>query len=542
MNFLTKSMKRNVTLSALPWSGARAVDVPRPVRLARYAGEVWLRRYRWTGVAALVGFAIVYGAAFATYGRVFLLSFLLLPTVMALWAVWLLPDTERAPTVWLTRLTFAYLVVLVGWPDYLAVSLPGLPWITAVRLIGFPLVAILLICISISRPFKRELSSQLAGFPTIGRLVVAFSAIAFLSIFLSAHVGNSVSKFIVAQVSWTAVFFASVYVFSKPGRVVKAAYMLWGLALLQLAIGVWEYKNSRVPWAGHIPWFLKIEDEAVQRILAGGARAATGIYRVQARFTTSLGLAEFLALTLPFILHISVVSRKLVVRWCGIATIPALFWLILKTDSRLGVIGFFMTLLLYILFWGLVRQRRERGSIFGPAIVASYPAIFVGFVTATFFVRRLRNIVWGGGAQQSSNDSREAMYRDGIPIVLRNPIGHGIGEGAITLGFSNGAGVLTIDTYYLAVALEYGIIGFIVFYGMILAAILRSATTAYRTHDPEILYLGPIAITLANFFIIKSVFSQQENHPLIFAMLGMVVALVARQRMLDREGEVRHLG
>jgi hypothetical protein len=31
-----------------------------------------------------------------------------------------------------------------------------------------------------------------------------------------------------------------------------------------------------------------------------------------------------------------------------------------------------------------------------------------------------------------------------------------------------------------------------------------------------------------NFFVIKSVFSQQDNHPLVFMMLGMVVALVWR--------------
>lgn len=523
-----------------PWGGQEALAAG-GVRLGRYSGRGWLYRHRVIAMAALAVLAFVYGMAFAVYGRFLLLQLLIPLFVMAAVAVWVLPDTGRAPTRLLDRLVIAFLVALLCWPDYLALALPGLPWITAIRLVGVPMVTVLLICLSVSRGFRAELTEILAGFPIIGRLVITFAVIGLLSIGLSRHPSDSVSKYLVSQMSWTAVFFAAVFVFSRPGRVTMFARLIWGIVILQLLTGIWEAKNSRVPWAGHIPSFLKVEDEAVLRILAGGARAATGIYRVQTRFTTSLGLAEFLAFSLPFVLHITVTTRSLWVRLFGVATVPAVFWLVVKTDSRLGAIGFFLTLLIYLLFWGANRWSTNKQSLFGPAVTIAYPVMFVGFILATFYVGRLRAMVWGTGAQAASTETRQAMYRAGVPMILQNPIGHGVGEGASTLGFYNGAGVLTIDTYYLAVGLEYGVVGFLVFYGMFLTAIWRSGTTAFRTTDPEIAYLAPIAIAFVNFVVIKSVFSQQDNHSLIFAMLGMVVALVARQGMLDRKAGVQRL-
>jgi hypothetical protein len=289
--------------------------------------------------------------------------------------------------------------------------------------------------------------------------------------------------------------------------------------------------SSRSPWAGRIPSFLVVEDEGIQRLLAGtGGRAATGIYRTQSKFTTALGLGEFLALATPFVFHLMITARRFWVRIAAGLTMPIIFYMVLKCDSRLAVIGFFMTILLYVLVWGVVRWRGNRSSLFGPAVVLLYPVLFAAFIGLTFVWRRLEVMVWGGGAQQASTEARKTMYLEGIPLVLKNPIGHGMGQGADALGFRNPAGVLTIDTYFLAVALEYGLIGFCAYYGMILYGIYQSGQTLLYTRSREIAYLAPIGIALCNFFIIKSVFSQQENHPLVFIMLGIIVALVWRSK------------
>ena len=51
--------------------------------------------------------------------------------------------------------------------------------------------------------------------------------------------------------------------------------------------------------------------------MSGSSRAATGIYRVQSKFTTPLGFAEFLALSAPFILHIMMRSKNVLITSFG---------------------------------------------------------------------------------------------------------------------------------------------------------------------------------------------------------------------------------
>ena len=51
--------------------------------------------------------------------------------------------------------------------------------------------------------------------------------------------------------------------------------------------------------------------------------------------------------------------------------------------------------------------------------------------------------------------------------------------------------------------------------------------------DRDYSVLIPIAISISTFFVIKSVFSQEGNHPLIFMMMGAIAALVYRMRKED---------
>lgn len=95
--------------------------------------------------------------------------------------------------------------------------------------------------------------------------------------------------------------------------------------------------------------------------------------------------------------------------------------------------------------------------------------------------------------------------------------------------------MITIDTYYLSVALEYGVLGFIVFYGMLAIAIYEASRRALFSdlENDTRSFLLPIAVSLVTFVIIKSVFSQQDNHPVIFMMLGALVAIVGSSRRIS---------
>jgi hypothetical protein len=454
------------------------------------------------------------------------------PLILLGVVIWALPDIENPPVRSMEVLLFALFIALIMWPNYLAIALPGLPWITVVRLTGFPLLFLLLISLSVSAEFRARLSVTLEALPLLWQASVLFAVIQFISIGLSASIGPSINKFINAQITWTTVFFVSCYVFAKPGRAVFWTRVLWGMALMIGLIAILEFHEGQVPWTGHVPSFLKINDPSVALAMKGQMRAYTNRYRAQATFSTSIGLGEFMALTMPFILHIIATTPRWPMRLAAFATAPFIVFVTFLTDARSGMLGLIVGGLLYALLWGALQWRRNPTSILGPIVVLSYPAMVPVVFALTMFVGRIRRAVWGGGETADSTAGRVEQWHAGWPLILKAPWGYGIGQAAITLGIREPGGLLTIDTYYLSILLEYGVIGFIVYYGMVATAAVSAAKYGLdpRAKQEEYMLLLPISVSLVVFLIIKSVFSQQDNHPLVFMMLGMVTALIYRTR------------
>jgi hypothetical protein len=115
-------------------------------------------------------------------------------------------------------------------------------------------------------------------------------------------------------------------------------------------------------------------------------------------------------------------------------------------------------------------------------------------------------------------------------MILKHPWGYGSGNGAVALGVTNPAGDISIDTYYMSIGLDYGVLGFLFYYGAVIAAGYYAGRQALLSAGTkrDIAFLGPLAISLASFLLIKSVFSQEDNNPLAFMMMGAVVALCSR--------------
>ena len=484
----------------------------------------------WRGQIALlvVAFCLYYGVAFGLLGAGLPLIFAIPVAILGAMVVWALPEQRTAPTAALVVLLYAFLIALIMWPNYLGFALPGLPWITMARLTGFPLTFVLLLSVSVSSGFRTSLREVLDSTPAIWKLLVFFIVIQTISIGLSRKPLFSVDQYLVAQTSWTAVFFASAYVFMKPGRVERAAAILWLMALGVSVIAMVEWRHGQVPWATHIPSFLKIEDPVVQAILAGGARSATGIYRVQSTFSTSLGLAEYLALAMPFVLLFATGAYRWPTKLAAVVSIPFILYVILLSGSRLGMVGCLFTFLVYTLVWSVLRWRRRKDSLLGPAVTLAYPLLFCAAMALTFTSHTIKAAVWGNGPQDASNEGRKIQIQMGIPKILHAPWGHGIGMGGAALGYFTPSGRGTIDNYYLSIALEYGVIGFIVYFGVFVSAIYYAARWKILSNPAirEYNLLVPLAIAMANFIVIKSVFSEQGNHPLVFIMLGMIAALV----------------
>jgi hypothetical protein len=487
------------------------------------------RRHGWV-IAAVFGFCLLYGVAFAFFAPSLILILILPILILGALVIWALPGVGVAPTRTLEGLFFTFFVTLVLWPNYLAIALPGLPWITVIRLTGIPLVLLFLVCMSVSDDFRGRLSQSLNGAPLIWKLLIAFVIIQLASIALSNQKADSIDKFIVAQMSWTTVFFVSAYVFLKPGRVGLWAALVWIMAVAVGVVAVLEYPHGHPLWAGHVPSFLRINDPVIANIMAGQSRDYTGVYRAQSTFSISLGLAEYEAIATPFVVHFMAQPFRWPIRAAAALTLPFLFFVVLLSGARLGVLGMLVSIMLYILIWGIQSWRRRNSGVVGPAVVLAYPAVGAAVLAATLFVGRLHRMVWGGGETDSSTAARVTQIHMGIPLIFKNPLGYGIGQSGRVLNFRLPSGFITIDSYYLMVVLEYGVIGFLIYYGIVALGIFYSLRSVYQqnTNSREFNFLQPAAISLAVFLVIKSVFSEQDNHPLIFMILGIITATISR--------------
>src|SRR3546814_9768945 len=87
--------------------------------------------------------------------------------------IWALPETDWAPTKTLAWLLIAFLIALPLWPNYLAIALPGMPWITLLRIIGAPMILLLLIALSVSAEFRRGLCASLDATAPVWKMLVA---------------------------------------------------------------------------------------------------------------------------------------------------------------------------------------------------------------------------------------------------------------------------------------------------------------------------------------------------------------------------------
>jgi hypothetical protein len=492
------------------------------------------RRARRWAIALLAFFSLFWGMVFAFLAPALILVLLAPVLILLVVTIWALPDLRTAPTRALERFFFLYVIIAVLWPSYISIAIPnsGLPWVNPQRLIYAPMALIFVICVAVSREFRARLSAVLQAEKPILWLMIAFIIIMTYTVPLSDRMFVSMDKWADALVTWVCMFFVGCYLFSQPGRVVRWAATIWVCAVISGVIGIWEWRLHHVPWLGYLPSFLQMDPLMVDEI---APRFRQAVYRVRSTYQDGLGLGEFMSLTMPFVLCFALgpFSRK--IRIAAMLTVPFLIFLVFLANARSGVVGLMVDFGLYGFYWGFMRWRRHKDSLIGPALMFSYPALAGLVVMSSLFVDAIRIRLFGGGATHSSNDARKVQWTMGLPKVINHPLGHGIGRAGEALGYYAPNGLLTIDTYYLSVMLDYGIIGFIVYYSLI----LYSGFTAGRhastdnTTDPDTQFLAAASISLAAFFVIKSVYSEPTNHPFFFMVMGMVPALVWRLKTLQ---------
>lgn len=483
---------------------------------------------------ALAFFCLAYGFFFALTAPYLLVAFAAPIAALALLAIWALPERRHVPTKTMEWFFSGALICLVIWPNYLALVLPGLPWITATRLTGTPMALLFLISLSTSTAFRQEVASVAKAIPNLWVWFALFVIVQFATIAFSKSPSASLSKLIIQQQNWVAMALVAAWICRMPGRAERYTQAIFLLIIPILIVAFVEYSQKQLLWNGHVPQFLKIEDPNIASVVYSSiTRSGSGQYRSKAVWPTPLGLGEYVALVTPFAMHFAINKYRLLLRVIAFAVVPLIYYCSRLADARLGVLGFLVSIALYVLFWGAMRFRRNRRDLLAATVIYAYPAALAVAGLAVTSVRSINTLVLGGGATAGSNEARVHQLVMGIPKILTNPIGHGGGGGGAAMGYGEGAFV-AIDNYYLLLGLEYGVVGLVTFLGIFLLAIIWSFRSVLALtdidHERELGLLTPIACSLSAFLVIKLVFAQADLHSMMFILVGVASALVLRAR------------
>ncbi len=443
--------------------------------------------------------------------------------VMVPLLLWLAPDAEAYPERRVAQALVAAMILSTVWPRYLAFDLPGLPWITITRAAYLIFAMLLVYSLATSSRMRADVGTVLNYNKVIKYAFLTFLAAQFITTPLSGQM-PVVSRFVNNLIYWSAMFLVSGHYFSKPGRLRAALPWLICLSAVLCVIGLLEFRVKHILWINYVHYF-NIEADLLEHITnSENMRPGTDKYRTRSVFTTSLECAEYCALIVPFAWYYLLERRGLLTKGLALALIGCILVTVWATDSRLGMIGFVTTLLAYPLLFAIKRWRTNKSSMVGPALALAYPFGAISVGGALLASHSLAVAVLGGGQHQNSDDARWVQWAMGLRKLPMNPIGHGAGAGAAALGFYSPGGDLTVDSYYLTLLMDYGVIGavsFLVFFATVATIGCLTYLRSPRGSESEI--AGPIGLALLNFTVVKLVLSQESNHWLAFTLAGAVV-------------------
>jgi O-Antigen ligase len=479
----------------------------------------------------LVALAAVYGLLLS----VLPMQLLLLPLVPILLGValilWLLPDIGGVHEVWMRTSMQWYVLLNVLWPTYVAINAPGLPWISGTRIVLFALMSAALINYATSSEFRGKIADGLATIPLIQKAFWTFWGATAFALLISVEPFVSLSKFANNQIYWTAMLALSAWLATSPGFAARIGRTLGWTIMIVGALAVNEYRASGVVWLPYLPGWLTADEGLLELVSGFNGRAGTTEYRVRGTFSGALYFAEYLAITLPFAVHMLFQTDRLwkftLVALGVVATMMAMYF----TNSRSAALAMLLTPLLYgfMASWR-VRQQRP-GSLAASSVLFAYPAVAALLAVLLVFWRRLHVMIIGGAQHQGSTDARATQWAMGWPKILSRPFGHGSGTSGNVLGFYNpGGDTPTVDSYVLTLLLDYGVIGLAAFVVLLAATIWYGFQAYNRAETDEMKMLAPITIALFNFFVIKLVSSTEGSMPIVFILIGCVIGLTAQQQ------------
>ncbi|OSZ62741.1 hypothetical protein CAP39_14845 [Sphingomonas sp. IBVSS1] len=478
---------------------------------------------------------IVYGSALATVGGTQVLKTVSLPILGLLGVViWLLPDADthsRGETVDLPFLPvlLTFIASIIVWPSYIAIVIPGLPWITPPRLI----LAVLLAMMLIYYPQRGRVRSQIVdtlGYDRIAiSLFLLYECLNFIVLPLSPGPAETASYWALQDVmNFSAVIGAAAFL-HNPKNFKPIYAVVTCVAIYSMLVAVLENYMQIPPWAENIPSFMRIDEDWLARILSPQARIGDTRYRIRSTFPVVLYYTLYLSLVMPMVLY-AMTRMTGRFRILGLGLIVLVLHTAWFANARTAIIALIVPLVCFSVMTvarSIANGSRRDALKFGIRGMMVLMAVgMLGGVLATS--HRAQMYVFGGKQHAGSNLAREKQWANAWAQLAKNPVGVGLGNSIEIVGVDV-RGKKIVDSLYINMLVDLGYLGFIAYFGMFLRCAWLGVRCFLRAANEYEEYAGAAAVGLIGYTINCSVVSNTDSAYLAFLFCGLIIATKRHQ-------------
>jgi hypothetical protein len=494
------------------------------------------RLLKASAVSATLALAIIMGFWIAIFATLVVPMFVGIIGLVFLIAMWMALDEEPDLSRPAASLMVAYLALSVAWPSYLAVEIPGLPWLTPTRMALAMLSVLMLLQVSQSRIVRGHITGAIAGMklPFIGYAMLI--VMMFATVVLASKPGEAMSFSVQQIILWTIPLLAGLWLFQEPDVVIRATRAMGIALMIVMLLTIGEYHNKLPIWIPYIPSFLKVDAPQMGSFLSSLVRL-DGSYRAKGNFGIHLYYSQLLLMFLPFAIHWLLDAKTPTRRFWAFAYIILALTAIWMNNTRTATTGQLVVIAGMLGLFALRHHLRTQNKLdlMAPAFALGIPLAAAVLAILIAISPRLQTMTIGGTQNAGSDAVREGQWNRAWSAVGSNPFGYGSGESGPLTGRVTDGGIWIVDSQWINFMVDYGLLGALG-WALLLGITAGVGALIYlqRVDDSADL-AGPTAVGIGSFMMSMYTISFVGNIPLLMTFLAIVCA--TRHRLV-REGKL----
>lgn len=406
------------------------------------------------GLVLLVAILLLLLGGFTALAPQFIARLLVIPILLLFILFAFLGKSQQSLS---ENLEKKWLIILIAtmalWPSYMLVKFGGLPALDARRVVaGITLLATLYLVIS-RTPVRNQFLLLFNGqIGVVTWLILAYVGIRFISCFASVAPFYSLTQVFWEVLYYYSMFFVGAILFYRPQlqHLVMNVFMVLAILIGLFAMVEWvAQSNILIQFAPSNEEFSDLQ-KALEI-----SRIRGGFFRAQGTFEHPLLLGEFSAMAACMGLSVILWKPKSMNQMLGLLTMLVAIISAVLTGSRSAFVSIPISMGLILLVWFFGRESM-RIKIKPASRKWLVSLCFVG--VSILAIPLLMFLIEGSSrSEAASSAGRFYMLQLGWESIKANPfVGTGPGTSGAVAGIVTGAGVGTLDNYFLAIAIESG--------------------------------------------------------------------------------------